>query len=94
MDKRSKIILGVFCAVLLAIIVTEITKPRPLNWRPSYTQYDKIPFGCYVLFQELESLFPKTDITSVDQNVYEFLVNRDSTQKSNYLLIKWVSRLA
>ena len=87
MDKRSKIILGVFCAVLLAIIVTEITKPRPLNWRPSYTQYDKIPFGCYVLFQELESLFPKTDITSVDQNVYEFLVNRDSTQKSNYLLI-------
>ncbi|OQD42627.1 hypothetical protein BUL40_08850 [Croceivirga radicis] len=87
MDKRSKIILGVFCAVLLAIIVTEITKPRPINWRPSYTQYDKIPFGCYVLFQELESLFPKTDITSVDQNVYEFLVNRDSTQKSNYLLI-------
>jgi len=57
MDKRSKIILGVFCAVIIAIIVTEIVRPKPINWRPSYTASSKIPFGCYVLYNELNTLF-------------------------------------
>lgn len=87
MDRRSKLIIGIFVAVLLGIIITEIVRPKPLNWRPSYTASDKIPFGCFVLFNELATLFPKTTITNVNESLYNVLSRRDTLMSSNYILI-------
>ena len=87
MERRSKIILGILNAVLVGIIVTEIVRPRPINWRPSYTSISKIPFGCFVLFNELPSLFPNSEIQSVEESIYNVLIKSDSLKTSNYLLI-------
>ena len=87
MDKRSKIILGLFLAVLIGIIVTEIVRPKPLNWKPSYTSSDKIPFGCYVLFHELPNLFPGQKIHTSNESLYNVLTQRDTTGTSSYVLI-------
>ncbi|WP_422859408.1 DUF4350 domain-containing protein [Flagellimonas sp. S174] len=87
MDKRSKIVLGVFCLVILGIIITEIVRPRPINWRPSYTNADKIPYGCYVLYNELSELFNTTDIETVYDNTYDALSKTDSIQKSGFIFI-------
>lgn len=89
MDRRSKIILGVFFLVVLGIIITEVVRPRPINWRPSYTNTDKIPFGCYVLYNELPTLFKNSDIQTSYENPYDVLISRDSlnTQKSGFVFI-------
>ena len=87
MGKRSKIILGLLVAVLIGIIVTEIVRPRPINWSPSYTLASKIPFGCYVLYNELASIFPHNDIETVEENIYDVLVDRDTSTAANYILI-------
>lgn len=87
MDKRSKIILGIFIIVLLGIIGTEILRPKPINWKPSYTATDKIPFGGYILFQELQQLFPGQPVQRVNESLYNFLVDRDSTLTSNFMII-------
>ena len=87
MDKRSKIILGIFGAVLVGIIITEIVRPKPLDWRPSYTAEAKVPFGCFVLYNELSQLFPKHGITKVEETLYNALGKRDSSIRSNYLII-------
>ena len=87
MDRRSKLVLWIFGLVLLGIIVSEIVRPRPLDWRPSYTLSDKIPFGCYVLYNELNTLFPKTEIETIEESVYDVLIKRDTTKKSSYVLI-------
>ena len=87
MDKRSKIVLGVFCLVILGIIITEIVRPRPINWRPSYTNADKIPYGCYVLYNELSELFDNSEIETVYDNTYDALSKRDSLQKSGFIFI-------
>jgi len=87
MDRRSKIIIGIFFAVLLGIIVTEIVRPKPINWTPSYTLTDKIPFGCYVLFNELPQLFPDQELIAVQQNTYEELIGRDTLETSRYIFI-------
>ena len=81
MDRRSKIILIIFSVVLIGIIVTEIVRPKPINWSFSFTAEDKIPFGCYVLYEELPNLFPESDIDKVTESLYEVLVNRDTTLK-------------
>ncbi|NKI26346.1 DUF4350 domain-containing protein [Arenibacter sp. 6A1] len=87
MDKRSKIIIGIFFAVLLAIIAIEISRPRPIDWKPSYSAMDKIPFGGYVLFKELSQLFPNEAITLVEESIYPILRKRDSSTMSNYIVI-------
>ncbi|NDV44933.1 DUF4350 domain-containing protein [Flagellimonas sediminis] len=87
MDRRSKIVIVVFIVVMLGIIVTEIVRPKPINWRPSYTAVDKIPFGCYVLYNELPTIFPESTIETVQESVYDVLTERDTLQAANYLFI-------
>lgn len=87
MDWRSKIVIAVFALVITGIIITELVRPRPINWRPSYTAQDKIPFGCFVLFNELPTLFENETITTVNESVYDVMVVRDSAVRSNYLFI-------
>jgi len=87
LDKRTKIIIGIFVAVLIGIVVTEIVRPKPLNWSPSYTANSKIPFGCFVLFNELTTLFPNKEVNSVNQSLYEVFTELDTLSKSNYLII-------
>ncbi len=87
MDRRSKIIIGLFAVVVLGIIITEVTRPKPINWKPSYTAQSKIPFGGYVLFNELRQLFPKSDITKVEESLFYIMEDRDTTAVSNYFMI-------
>ena len=49
-----------------------LSKAKPIDWRPSYALRDKIPFGLYVLDQELPNL-TKQKITKIDSSAYEFL---------------------
>ncbi|WP_340074950.1 DUF4350 domain-containing protein [Leptobacterium sp. I13] len=86
MDRKSKIIIGLFLAVLIAIIITEVVRPKPVNWKDSFTSADKIPFGCYVLYNELESLFPDKTIKKIDRSAYLELVEGD-IPSSTYLFI-------
>jgi hypothetical protein len=86
MDKRSKIIIGLFVGVVILIILTEFTKPKPLDWRPSYTSYHKKPFGGHILFQELKSIFPEGAALK-NRPTYSVLTELDSTETSNYLII-------
>ncbi|WP_190808304.1 DUF4350 domain-containing protein [Flagellimonas sp. S3867] len=87
MDKRSKIVVAIFSLVVLGIIITEIVRPKPINWRPSYTAVDKIPFGCYVLYSELSEMFGNSEITTVEESVYDALVKNDFSISSNYIFI-------
>jgi len=87
LDRRTKIIIGLFIAVLLGIIITELVRPKPLNWRPSYTANDKIPFGCFILFEELPELFPGEAIKRLDETPYNVLFERDSSENANYIFV-------
>lgn len=87
MHKRSKIILALFGVALVGIIIAEVVRPRPLNWSFNFTAESKLPFGCYVLYQELPKLFPNNQIRKVDGVLYEELAKRDTTKAANYLFL-------
>lgn len=87
LDKRSKKVLWIFGIALLAIVVTELVRPKPIDWRASYTSFDKIPFGGFVFFKEAPSLFSNSEIKKVDQDPYEFLKDSTYSQNSAYVFI-------
>ncbi len=87
LDKRSKNIVILVSAVILVIILSEVFRPRPIDWRPSYTSADKIPFGSFVLYEELENLFEDTAVERVSRDPYEFLLDSTYVSNSAYVFI-------
>ena len=85
MDKKVKIYLGIFVFIILSIIYVESVRPAPLSWFPSYVSKHKVPYGTYVLYNELESLFPDTKIDKVKIPPYLYL--QDSTKQGTYVFI-------
>ncbi|WP_417214083.1 DUF4350 domain-containing protein [Bizionia sp.] len=86
MDKRSKIALYSIGAIIVLLMIAEVTKPKPLNWRNSYSAADKIPLGCYVLYNELEPFTSRTIETS-DESLYERLKDFPNATNTTLLLI-------
>lgn len=86
MDKRSKIALYIIGAVIVFMMIAEVTKPKPLNWRDSYSASDKIPLGCYILFNELET-FSDGEVLTSERSVYEYLKRVDTTTPKSLVFI-------
>ncbi|MGY4383621.1 hypothetical protein ACVWYN_000640 [Pedobacter sp. UYP24] len=81
--KLYLVISGIF---MVAYVVAQYYKPKPTDWSPSYLKEDKIPFGTFILHQEIGSLFPNSTIRVSRQPVYNTLKGTDYEQ-SNYLII-------
>jgi len=88
MDKKSKRILLAFGVALIAIIIIEFVKPKPLNWKENYTVESKIPFGCYLISEEIEGLFNNEVPTKIiDEDPFLFLRDSSYQQNSMYLFV-------
>lgn len=72
--KRSYyFVLGAIVLVYLLIQFGASGEEEPINWRESFSRQDKVPFGTYILYKEIESLFPDSEIYDTRKTVYETL---------------------
>ncbi|QCX38512.1 DUF4350 domain-containing protein [Aureibaculum algae] len=69
----------------MAFIYLESVKPKPLNWFPTYAAKHKLPYGTYVLRNELETIFPDTEIQDITTPPYVFL--QDTTKMGTYFFV-------
>ncbi|WP_299101456.1 DUF4350 domain-containing protein [uncultured Winogradskyella sp.] len=86
MDKRSKIALYIIGAVIVFMMIAEITKPKALNWQDSFSAADKIPLGCYVIFNELDT-FSEDDVLVSKNTIYEYLKTEEFSQPKSLIFI-------
>lgn len=87
MTKTLKSYLLFLIALLGLIIYVEITRPKPIDWSPTYNQNDKRPLGLYVFKNELPHLFKEKSINEIYKSPYEFLVEKnfyDEEKDSSY----------
>lgn len=91
MDKRTKNIAYLLGLFVVVMVIIEVTRPQPVDWRYSFTSVDKIPFGGYVLYREMPSLFdvPQDDTHLITQSCFTFLSEAevDNTNKKGYFFI-------
>jgi len=85
MDKLSKTYLVAFILLILGFIYLESTKKKPINWFPSYVAKHKLPYGTYILKNQIQQLFPSTEI----KNSYQppFLYLKDTTLTGTYFFV-------
>jgi hypothetical protein len=72
MNKSVKIYLIFLVVVIIGILVLDSSKPKPINWSPTYSVSDKIPFGLYVFNQELRGLLHPDTLQTINVTPYEF----------------------
>jgi hypothetical protein len=86
-DRRGKIILYGIGVLLVLLIIFEFSRPRPINWNYSFTSGDKIPYGAYILYDQLPNIFPDQEIQNIDKTPIDFLKSLDSVTNANYVFI-------
>lgn len=72
MDKSIRTYLIFLVIVLVSIVALDSTAPKPINWTPTYSINDKIPFGLYVFNKELHSLLKPDTLNTVNVTPYEY----------------------
>lgn len=82
-DIKYYVIIGL---ILSVIIIFEIMKPKPVDWRFTLEREDKIPYGTYVLFNTLDDIFPGKEIKETKKTVFENY-NYNDFETKNYIYI-------
>jgi hypothetical protein len=82
--------LGVFSivVVLLLIALIQAAQKTPLDWNPTYNPNDKIPFGTYVLYHDLKTIFPENkQVTGLEESVYTYFDREKPTDRTGFLFV-------
>lgn len=59
MLKKSILVVGVLLAIMFGLSILHLAvQPKPFNWYVGLQNYSKEPFGTYVFFNQIDSLFP------------------------------------
>jgi hypothetical protein len=86
MDKKSKIYLYIIFGVVVLMLFLEVITPQPLSWEESYTSGDKIPYGAFVLYDQLDDLFDQK-VESIKEDPVSFLKKHKEDTNANYIFI-------
>lgn len=96
MKKQNLTFVILIVAILGILMMGEHTKPKRINWTPTYAANDKNPYGAYIFRKELSELFPAQKIESQEQTIYESLKGNFQVRKHfaqgnlNYIFINRV----
>ena len=86
MPKPNKYLL-ILLTTVIAYVLFEYYRPKPIDWKPTYQNDDKIPFGTQALFELMPDAWQKTAIKTVRLPVYNFLTEAELPTRSNYMFV-------
>ncbi len=74
-------------AVLVLITLLEMLKPKPLDWTPSFSSFEKVPWGTHALYEMLDDLFPRDSIQLNTNSLYESLDTEEASSHQHIIII-------
>lgn len=74
----------VLAGLFVAIIALQYFQPKPINWNRTYFKKDKIPFGCFAIYNLLENNFC-SKVKVNNQTLYS--LNADANDSTQTLII-------
>ncbi|MFV0592415.1 MAG: DUF4350 domain-containing protein [Draconibacterium sp.] len=79
--KYIILIVGLFAL----LVYLESIAPQDIDWKQTFSGNDKIPFGTWVLRNELPHLFPKAGIADINTSFYEY--EKEESRLKNSLVV-------
>jgi len=88
MKKKDKLYLGTVVLLSLIYISYRTFGLQPVDWSPSFSGSDKIPYGAFILDKELELLFPNQQINRLSIPPFDYLRNAEiADERLNWIFI-------
>lgn len=84
MNKTLRVYIVILLLLFIGIVVVEFSTPQPVNWQKTYNEKHKIPFGTYIFYEELEDLFPQSEIKDIKRTPYEYFDDYYDWEDSTY----------
>lgn len=84
MSRSLKIYLGLLIILFVGIVLVEMSTPPPVNWQKSFNEKDKIPYGTFIFYNELEKLFPESKLYDITVTPYEYFDSMYEWEDSTY----------
>jgi hypothetical protein len=87
MSRTLKIYIAVLVTVLAIILLADGDERKPIDWRPTYSVNDKIPYGLFVFDKEIGGMFKNHKIQRISTvTPYEYLDSQydEDTLVENY----------
>jgi UDP-2,3-diacylglucosamine pyrophosphatase LpxH len=72
MNNTIKIGIAILVLLFVGIIFIDSNSPKPVDWSPTYSTKDKIPYGLYIAEKEIKSMFKDFKFENVDKTAYEY----------------------
>lgn len=72
MFKKERTYYFILGGLIFIYILTQILRPKPLDWTESFSSEDKIPYGGYLIHELLPVLFPDDNITTNRAPIFEY----------------------
>ena len=85
--KQHRLYLLILFSTIIGFVLFEIYKPKPTDWTPTFSNKDKIPYGCELLYKVLPDVFPNQKITDEKVPFFSKKKNVKLPAKSNYLYV-------
>lgn len=86
MPKSLKIYIGILLLILIGIMFIDANRPKPIDWRPTFSLNDKIPFGLYVFNNEYKKVFNPQKVTQFGESPYEFFDKSYDLEELDYTI--------
>ena len=89
MSKTLKIYIAVLVFILAIILLADNDQQKPIDWRPTFSVNDKIPYGLYVFDKEINSFFKHHKVERISTiTPYEYLDSKydEDTLVENYTI--------
>ena len=85
--RQHRIYLIILFSTIIGFILVEIYKPKPIDWTPTFSNKDKIPYGCELLYEVLPNIFPNQKISDEKVPIFSKKRKIKLPPKSNYLYV-------
>ena len=72
MNKTVKIYIALLIVLFIGFAAIEFSAEKPIDWSKTYRETDKIPYGTFVLYDQLPSLFPNSEIEDIKVTPFEY----------------------
>jgi hypothetical protein len=72
MNKTVKIYIALLVILFIGFAIIEFSRETPIDWTKTYRETDKIPYGTFVLYEELPTLFPDSEIENIKVSPYQY----------------------
>lgn len=85
MSRTLRIYIILLILLFVGAFAIEFSRPKQIDWTQTYNESHKKPYGTYILYNELQNLFTKSQVEDIKNTPYEYFDDLYDFEDSTYL---------